>query len=128
MTKSDFLVGQVVYLEPTGNNIRLNNADLRTATVKEVKSKYVYVDINTFLEPFEIQTGLSKPNNNNAGWKLWLSREDFERQKLSDSRIFEIRRFFHHGLNQLNQLTHEDIDKIYEILFGKEKLHGEENP
>lgn len=73
-------VGDVLYLQPTGNNARRNKDGLQEGIVSSIKRKYAYVDL-----PWKkgvavaLATGIATEKGDcNAGWRAWRTRDDYD--------------------------------------------------
>lgn len=111
-------VGQTVYLEPLGNNVRYWDGVLKKAQVKAVKRKYIYCEREYGQEiRIEIETG-ETPHDGafcNAGWRLWLAEEDYGEHAAAKAKLRSISTFFGCWTNH-KRVSVQDVNAIFDIL------------
>lgn len=103
MKKSDFKVGQKVYIEPI-RNARRRSAEIIQTEVTKVGTKYVEV-----LEPrqvkFNISDGMEKKDIYASDYILHLSREEIElKREQSDLQTYLARYCWYQSTLSLDQL------------------------
>lgn len=109
-------VGQEVILQPTGNYSSMYRGHICKGHITKIARKYFYVDIGfSSITKFEIETFRNENGDNNAGWEIWPTEEDYNRAKELEQKLEAIRKFFQHRY-RAETVAPEVIDQVYELI------------
>ncbi len=117
--------GRLIYALPTGNHAR-RGRDQEIITFEVVKVKRKYVDLRRegwkYTDAYCLETGATQQAINsgyayNAGYMFFPSLEAIEEYKRVSVLKGDIREWSS-GFNVTKNLTTEQIEGIWEILFG----------
>lgn len=122
MTKSDFHVGQIVYLKTCTNKAECwKHERILEGTVTKIGRKYITVDSNLFVEQFEIENNFSQKTEYSADMALFLSKQDIydywqkEYLKRELQKVFSFGRVLTNGKRNIDLESLIAIAKILEI-------------
>ena len=127
MTLKSVEVGDTVYMRPTGNARFWHSKEkLVRGIVTKIGRKYFMVDRgidgirNQCVERFTID-GAECVNDDNYGYILYSSEEEFARDTERDQMFSEIRKYFGQSFRKKDP-SYDAISKIYQIMKGENLL------
>lgn len=133
MNKSDFHVGQTVYLKTCTNLAECwKHERILEGTVTKIGRKYITVDSNLFEEQFEIENNFRQKTEYSADMALFLSKQDIydywqkEYLKRELQKAFSFGRVLNNGKRNIDLESLIAIAKILEIpVTYKEEGNGD---
>jgi hypothetical protein len=116
---SDFKVGQIAYMELTGNASRGRHAKeelILACTVESIGRKYVTANGIKFEEHNSSYCGLKEHTSHCVDFVLYPNKKDIEDKFEKEDLIKKIRGTFTGYSNAANNLPLEKLRKIYEVI------------
>ena len=118
MKKEDFKVGQTVYLLEqrfTEFDYRRIQGFIKEVKVLKVGKKYITVDFYGGLR-FDIANEFREVTNYSPTYRLYLSKEDIQKEFQRKETIKEIQEKIRHSSGMLNRMTEEDLQTMLNII------------
>lgn len=118
MKKEDFKVGQTVYLLAIEyERFEFHRIERRIKEVKvlTVGRKYITVNLGGGMR-FDITNEFREVTNHSPTYRLYLSKEDIQREFKRKETIKEIQEKVKYGGGLLNRMTEEDLQTILTII------------
>lgn len=116
MQKSDFTIGQIVYIINLSYNLDKMFSDITTAVVTKVGNKYIETDKS--LAPFRIDNGEEFIKGYSPSKKLFLSLEEIVELKKRYDLSKQIRDKIQYGGRVISGLNSYQLQSILYILDG----------
>ena len=131
MNKSDFHVGQIVYLKTCTNKGECWKYErILEGTVTKIGRKYITVDSNLFEEQFEIENNFRQKTEYSIDMALFLSKQDIydywqrEYLKRELQKVFSYGRVFTYEKRNIDLESLIAIAKILEIPTTYEEVEN----